>query len=781
MCLVGELNTEETLQSLCRRLRACSSSSQWLNWQRQQHRHLGFGIGTNGRSSRRRDDGLFEIIGNHGHDLYRLNSLLFELTRSNQFSLACKLFCHVHSSHHLRPDHYTLSTSLTASSKLHDTASTGIQLHAYSIKAGFKAYPHVANSLLSMYSKSEKLASVRMVFEEIKDPDVYSWTTLLSALTKFGQVEYACKLLDEMPQRRTAVWNSVITGCAKYGWKQIALDLFHKMHLIGICHDNYTFASILSLCSLETVGFGKQVHSLVIRTGFLDIPSVVNALLTMYFTSELVEDAFTVFHEVDFTIHDQITYNAMIAGLASMEREEEALKMFCQMQEMNLSPTEVTFVSIMSSCSDMETGHQIHSKSIISGLELSTSVANSAITMYSKWGDLDTAIAIFERLEGKDLVSWNAMIKIYAQMNSGRAVISTYLQMQNMGIRPDEFTFGSLLTSSESVPFIEKIQAIVIKNGLISIIEVSNALMSAFSRHNNINQAYGIFLISCRNLISWNIIINGFQLNGFPVLGINQFYVMLLSGLRPNVNTLSIILSICASISCSRQGKQVHAYILKHRFNSEASLSNALISMYAKGGVLDMSLKVFDSMTKRDVISWNSIIAAYAQHGEGLKAVNCFQLMQELDKVLPDSATFTSVLSACSHSGLVDDGIRIFNCMVNEFGHEPSIDQFSSVVDLLGRAGYLDQIENIINSGYIKVDPRTWWAIFSSCAIYGNIRLGRIAAGFLLKAESNDDSAIYVQLSNIYASAGLWEEAAYMRELMNTNMGLKQPGWSWIQ
>jgi pentatricopeptide repeat protein len=245
------------------------------------------------------------------------------------------------------------------------------------------------------------------------------------------------------------------------------------------------------------------------------------------------------------------------------------------------------------------------------------------------------------------------------------------------------------------------------------------------------------------------------------------------------VYTLSLILSICASISSLQHGKQVHGYILRFGLFSETSLGNALLTTYAKCGVLHWSLRVFNAMVERDTVSWNSLISAYAQHGQGEDAVNCFEVMQDSSGVEPDQATFTAVLSACSHAGLVDDGTRIFNSMVKNYCLIPGVDHFSCIVDLLGRGGYLDEAERIIKSKHVETHPNIWWTLFSACAAHGNIRLARIIAGFLLETERNDPS-IYVLLSNIYAAVGQWEESAEVRELIKRTGVMKQPGCSWI-
>ncbi|PHT48156.1 hypothetical protein CQW23_12364 [Capsicum baccatum] len=711
--------------------------------------------------------------------LIKLNCLLSNFIHSHQFLNALHLFYQIHSSHHLQPDHYTLSTTLTACANIVHTGF-GNQLHAFAIKSGLKEYPHVSNSLLSSYTKSKDLGSVKRVFKEIETPDVYSWTTLLSACSKLGDIDYACQVFDEMPQRNLAVWNAMITGCAESGCHWIALNLFQRMHFFGVGCDYYAFASVLSLCNMELLDFGKQVHSMVVKTGFLAKASVINALVTMYFNCKNDFDAFRVFEEAGDEVPDPVTYNAMIAGLVSMERVDEVLIMFKDMQKFSLRPTELTFMSIMSSCSCIRIASQLHAQVARIGLENYTSITNATITMYASCGDLNAAFLVFERLKVKDSVSWNVMITSYAQNCLDREAISTYMQMQKEGLKPDEFTIGSILASSESLVVVEIILGVVLKNALILKTEVSNALLSACCKHGEMKQAYQVFHdMFPRNMISWNTLISGCHLNGLPMGCLQLFSEIVSEDLMPNPFTLSIILSVCASISALQQGKEIHTYILKSGLISEVSLGNALITLYAKCGLLHWSIKVFQTMKQKDIVSWNSIITAYAQHGKGKAAVRCFQMMQELNGVKPDNATFNAVLSACSHSGLIDKGIEVFTSMVHTYSNEPTADHFSCIVDLLGRAGYLDEAEKLVKDRHVNVDSNVWWTLFSSCAAYGNVRLGRIAAGFLLETEKNNPT-VYVLLSNIYASAENWEDSANVRKLMNKCGVLKQPGRSWI-
>lgn len=711
--------------------------------------------------------------------LINLNCLIRDLTQAGQFSDSLNLFQRIHSFLNLKPDQFSVSTTLTVCANIHDIL-VGSQVHAYSIRSALNFFPHVNNSLLSFYTKSHDLVSVKKVFDEIKKPDIYSYTTLISACAKLGEFDYAIGLFYQMPLENVPVWNAVISGCLENWHDEIAFDLFHQMHGLGIKADNYTYASVLSLCSLKDFDFGRQVHSAVVKTGYFAKTSVINSLLTMYFNCKCAECAFAVFEELDHLVRDEITYNAVIAGLGSMDREDEALLIFKGMQNVGLKPTELTFLSIMGACMLCRMAIQIHCQAIKMGFEYFTSVSNATVSMYSRCGDLTASCLVFEGLEAKDMVSWNAIIASYSQENLGTDAIFAYVQMQRNDIEPDEFTIGGLLASLELGVLVEMIHAIVIKNALILKHEVSNALVSAFSSCNEISQANKLFCdMYSRNLISWNAMISGYQLNGLPEQGLQHFFELLQSGMRPNHYTLSIILNIYASNSDLRHGKQMHAYILKFGHFSHVLIGNSLIAFYAHVGALHWSLRVFQSMVHKDIVSWNSMISAYAQNGEGSEAMNCFRDMQFSGKIRPDKATFTAVLSACSRSGLVADGIQIFSAMVKDYDIEPGASHFSIIVDLLGRAGYLDIAEGLINSKGINVDHSVWWTLFSLCTTHGNLQLGSIIAGYLLEI-GNEDPAVYVLLSNIYANAGKWEESADVRELMKKCGVTKRPGNSWI-
>ncbi|KAH7675671.1 TPR-like protein, partial [Dioscorea alata] len=712
--------------------------------------------------------------------LIALNARISKHVGNHQYRQALHLFVRIHASPDLSPDHFSLSTALTACARLRARCA-GAQLHSYALRSGFLlSHPSVANSLLSFYSKSHGPATALRIFNSIPSPDDYTCTTLLSAYVKSGHLSQALQLFDEMPQRNTPVWNSMITGFIDIGHQDIGLELFSVMLQLGVRLDKYSFVSVMTLCdSADCLGLARQLHSMVVKTGFVVcMVSVVNALVTMYFECGLAEEALAVFGEA--AIRDEISYNAVIAGLVKWGRDEEALLVFKEMiKEGCFMPTGMTIVSVLSACLTKKVGMQVHALAIRTGLDASLLVGNAFVGMYSDCGDIVSAQQAFGMICDKDSVSWNSIISAYCQQDCHETAIELYDQMLRDGCEPDEFTFGSLLACATALEYVMMIQAVVFKKGLSWRIEISNSMISAYSKCGDIDSSYQVFSnILFGNLVSWNSIIAGFLLNGFPKKAIELFSTMLKLGLKPNTCTLSTMLSTSASILAIRYGKELHGYIIKSTTDCSTSLHNTLISMYAKCGDLNSSEKVFHKMSQKDVVSWNSTIAAYGQNGNGYKAIQHFKAMQT-SNVLPDKVTFTIVLSACSHAGLVDEGHLLFTSMSENYGLEPGLDHFSCIIDLLGRAGHLDEAEKILNNIPCGVDVQIWWSLLSACSIHGNARLGRIAANSILKLEP-DNAAVYVLLSNLNAVAGKWEEASNVREDMRKNGVIKKPGFSWI-
>ncbi|XP_057499917.1 pentatricopeptide repeat-containing protein At2g37320-like isoform X2 [Actinidia eriantha] len=360
--------------------------------------------------------------------------------------------------------------------------------------------------------------------------------------------------------------------------------------------------------------------------------------------------------------------------------------------------------------------------------------------------------------------------------------ISMLFRHHREGLRSDPSVVSLVLSScgcERSVSVGIQVHCLVIKIGFLGNVYVGSSLVSLYSKCSELSSAYQVFdEMPVRNVVSWTTIINGFarewQVDACLVL----YRWMRSSNTKPNDFTLTSLLSACTGSGCIGQGKSAHCQAIQMGFDSFIHVSNALISMYCKFGDVKEALWMFKSMHIKDLVTWNSMIAAYSQHGLALEAIDLFEQMKQ-KKTKPDAITFLGVLSSCRHAGLVQQGQFYFNSMA-EYGLEPELDHYSCIVDLLGRAGDLEKARDFIGKMPISPNGIIWGSLLSSCRVHGNVWVGIEAAESRLALEPGC-AATHLQLVNLYASCGCWDQAARVRKLMK-DKGLKtDPGHSWIE
>ncbi|KAI4370169.1 hypothetical protein MLD38_018545 [Melastoma candidum] len=239
------------------------------------------------------------------------------------------------------------------------------------------------------------------------------------------------------------------------------------------------------------------------------------------------------------------------------------------------------------------------------------------------------------------------------------------------------------------------------------------------------------------------------------------------------------VVQACAKLGSLHRAKEVDGYIREMNVARNVIVDTAMIDMFAKCGSIELAKEIFDSMRVKNVISWSAMIAAYGYHGRGTEALGLFPMMLA-SGVTPNEITYVSLLYACSHSGLVDDGLRIFSSMKNDYSLKPDVSHYTCMVDLLGRAGKLDEALKLIEESDIDKDQGLWGALLGACRIHKNTDLAERAVRSLLEMKS-DNPGHYVLLSNIYANAGRWDEVARVRGLMTQRKLKKLPGWTWVE
>lgn len=390
---------------------------------------------------------------------------------------------------------------------------------------------------------------------------------------------------------------------------------------------------------------------------------------------------------------------------------------------------------------------------------------------------MDYALSAFQEIKSPDGFLWNTMIRGFGNANRPKEALCFYKRMLEVGEAADNFTFSFLLKICGQLraPDLGKqVHCSTLKYGLDSHVFVRNTLIHMYGMVGDIQTARHLFDETPKlDLVSWNTIIDGYVQCGQCKEALRLFLRMQRSGLKPDDATLVIVLSACANLGALDFGRWVHSHIDGTGLDQIVSVSNSLIDMYAKCGEIDRAFRVFDGMSERNVVSWNAMILGFAVHGYADNALELFSRMREWKSLVPNDVTFLGVLCACSHRGLVQEGRQYFDSMRLDYNIRPTIKHYGCMVDLLGRAGLVEDAYELIRSMPMECNAIVWRTLLGACRNHGNVRLGEQVRRHLLELEPNH-SGDYVLLSNIYASAGRWNDAIEVREAMRRR-GVEKP------
>eukprot|EP01018_Ginkgo_biloba_P004770 Gb_15968 [translate_table: standard] len=476
-----------------------------------------------------------------------------------------------------------------------------------------------------------------------------------------------------------------------------------------------------------------------------------------------------------------------------------------------------TYSSLLETCirkKSMAEGKRIEGHMMDAGFEPDIFLRNKLVILYSKCGKLADARHAFDKMPERNVVSWTMMIAGYAQSGHGEKALSLFYQMQQAGMKPNHFTFPSVLRACASLKGLKQgkqVHAHILKSGFRSDMVLGNSLIDLYVKCGTILCAHKVFdemlernVVSWtvmiegyvkvgdikvarqvfegmteRNVISWTAMIAGYAQYGYGEETLRLFYQMKQAGTNPDQLTFASVLRACACIAAITEGKQIHAHVIRSGFEWHVVLETALVDMYAKCGRIEDARQVFDAMPTRDVVSWNAMISGYGKHGRAKEGLQLFEQMQ-LAGTIPNYVSFISVLSACSHAGLVNEGWHYFNRMSQDYNITAEAEHYACIVDLLGRAGHLDEARDFIQKMPVKPNSDVWGALLAACRVHGNMEVGQFAAEHLIELKP-ENAGTYVVLSSIYAAAGRWDDAAKLRKLMRDRGIKKEPGYSWIE
>eukprot|EP01018_Ginkgo_biloba_P019270 Gb_14391 [translate_table: standard] len=587
-----------------------------------------------------------------------------------------------------------------------------------------------------------------------------------------------------------------------------ALHILRVLDYGGIRPDSSTYVFLLRAClNMKALPEGQLVHAHITESACEADIIVGNTLVILYAKCGSLVDARRVWERM--AERNVISWTVIIAAYARNGYAEEALTLFSRMQLAGIQPNKFTFASVIPACANLavlEHGEEIHEEVIRRGFESNVFVGSAVVDMYVKCRSLENARKVFDKMPERNVVSWNAMISGYAHNGYAGEALKLFQSMPERNVISwNAIIAGCALNGhfDEALKLFQQMpeQDVVSWNAMITAYAQNgnfdqalklfhqmperdvvswNAMIAAYAQTGYVEEAMTFFhKMPERNVVSWNGMISGYIQNAYFEEALQLFRQMYLTGVKPDADTFSSILPACANLATLEHGKEVHEDIIRSGFHFDAFVGSALIDMYAKCGSIENACRVFDKMPRRDVVFWTVMIVGYAMHGCGKEALQLFEEMQN-SGTIPNSVTFTGVLSACCHAGLVDQGWKYFDSMSRDYHLTPAMEHYCCMIDLLGRSGLLDEAQDFINKMPVKPEAAVWVSLLGACRIHVNIELGERVAQRLFQMDPKN-TAPYVLLSNIYAAAGRWDDIEKVRKMMIDRSVRKKPGRSWIE
>ncbi|XP_074580181.1 pentatricopeptide repeat-containing protein At2g29760, chloroplastic-like [Curcuma longa] len=574
-----------------------------------------------------------------------------------------------------------------------------------------------------------------------------STTCLLKCLTESSAaaLSHALDFFSRIPEPSTFQWNTIIRACSARHFPRESLNLFHKMRRKSAAPDAYTFQFMFKSCGLAGSALeGQMVHALFVKH-FPDCDAfVANSLVYMYVQLDCIDDAVKVFRSID--MKDVVSWTTIIGGLVKSRSVDDARKLFDEMPVRNV----VSWTSLIAGYA--KDGRASEAVGVFKEM-MSENVEPDTVAMVA-------VLSACAQLRDLNLGKWLHQIVIDKSIgvSSNLAVSLIDMYAKGGGIKSARQIFDSMNNK---------------------IVPAWNAIIDGYCKIGDVDIGRSLFeKMDAPDIISFNSMITGYIHGGRLKEALQLFSKLRASGLQPDKFTIVSLLTACASLGALSQGKILHAHIEQCLVKQDVYLGTALLDMYTKCGKVDQAMLVFGRMVERDAQTWTVIISGLAINGMGKLALEHFRLMKA-EGLRPNAVAYVSVLTACSHSGLLDEGQKFFNEMSSLYNIEPEIEHYGCMVDLLGRCGHLQEAIELIKSMPMEPNAVIWGSMLSSCRLYKNMDLAEKAAKNLLELEPHEDAA-YVQLYNVYVDNKRWDDANRIRRLMDDRGVKKTAGYSSI-
>ncbi|MED6124381.1 hypothetical protein PIB30_058441 [Stylosanthes scabra] len=584
-----------------------------------------------------------------------------------------------------------------------------------------------------------------------------------------------------------------------------------------------------------TLQQARQIHSQIFITDAHRSPFLASRLVSIYSRFGLVFDARKVFCLVPFDgLQNLLLWNSIIRANVTHGYYEFAVRLYVAMRKFGFWPDGFTLPLVIRACTNVGVNslcNIVHCHVLQMGFWNHLHVVNELLSMYGKFGKMDHACHLFDGMPVRSVVSWNTMLSGYALSCDPVGASRIFKRMELEGLQPNSVTWTSLLSSHARCGFYDEtlelfmlmrtegveisaealavllsvcadmvdvdrgneIHGYVVKGGYENYLFVKNALIGAYGKHEHLRDAHKVFSeMKARNLVSWNALISAYAESGLCDKAYAVFLEMERSDsyslARPNVISWSAVICGFASKGRCEDSLELFRQMQVCRVITNCVTISSVLSVCAELAALNLGRELHgyairtqmdDSILGRDIISWNSLIGGYGIHGLGERSLRTFDEMLEAG-MKPDNITFVAVLSACSHAGLLAAGRRLFNRMASEFGIKPNVEHYACMVDLLGRAGLLQEASNIVRNMPIEPNECVWGALLNSCRMHRVTDIAEETASNILTLKS-EITGSFMLLSNIYAASGRWEDSARVRVSAKSKGLKKTPGQSWIE
>ncbi|KAL5974238.1 hypothetical protein ACLOJK_030902 [Asimina triloba] len=570
------------------------------------------------------------------------------------------------------------------------------------------------------------------------------------------------------------------------GLVEDALHFYKHLHSSGIRGDSSFLPSLMKASSYtQFLPFGIQVHCILLKTGLSADQVVANSILSMYSKCYRIAAARQVFDTMP--MKDSVSWNSMIMCYNRHGYLVESVGTFKEMLYWGFEASPELTASVVTACSqmgDLNLGREIHALMVCGGmLDMSVLLLTALVDMYLKCRDMHSALRVFERMPERNVVSWTAMIDGCVANGQFAMSFDAFRAMQIEGVKPNRVTLVTLLPSCAELRVLKygkQIHGYAFRHGFDMEPDVNVALIDAYCKSGASREPLLVFeRARQRDVVMWSSAIGSFSHSGDCVYAMSLFNRMRREHLQPNYITVLVILEACIRLLSVSHGQGIHSYTVKSGLFREIFVGNSLIDMYSKCGCLQASQQVFEEMPAKDSVTWSTLISGYGLHGFGTTALQLFHEMQK-EGIKPDEIAWLSVLTACKHAGLVDEGQKLFSHVIKDKNMNLGVEHFACYIDLLGRSGKVEDAWKVISNMPMKASPRIWNSLVSACRVHGKFEVAEKLAHHLIYSEP-ENAANYTLLSMIHAEVGNWAGMEEVRRIMREKALKKSYGCSQIE